>query len=335
VGARHSTAAVHPQEPSDVKPWLFASSAALLILLIAVVLMVRLGLFQNSSTDVGTKNIASALALVGAVLSAAVTLIGTVVKFSIDDRTARLAAIEQQRNYALAQEAEKRNRIEAAIRAVGLLAQNNKDAPSSQIDGALLALVSLDEIDLALALLSELWKKEKVSQHAAEVILRQAFVSGDDDARTAAADILGQNADQLSSQEYYFWPVPSSGWRADFPPNVRFSMVYAAAQWLESQLTMDVKRGVHLRLPEASAPLYEALKDENEDVVGIAAAALRPLMKRLHGGYWTYLNGTLIKAEAIRAKLKEAKVTHTSVSDELSTKIEEILAKSHGPQKQA
>ena len=91
-----------------------------------------LGLFDIPKDDPGAKTLAAALALVGSVLSAAMTLVGTVVKYSIDDRNARLAATDASRNYALALEAEKRNRIEVAIRAVNLLSENNKDTTHNQ-----------------------------------------------------------------------------------------------------------------------------------------------------------------------------------------------------------
>jgi len=105
-----------PPEPSKLTPWLVASAAALSVLGSALILMKISGLLNIPKDDTGAKTLAASLGLIGATLSAAVTLVGTVVKYSIDDRNARLAAVQAGHNYALALDAEKRNRIEAAIR---------------------------------------------------------------------------------------------------------------------------------------------------------------------------------------------------------------------------
>src|SRR5690606_5158659 len=103
------------------------------------------------------KTLAAALGLMGSVLSAAVALVGIVIKYSVDERSARMAAAEAARNHVLALDAAKRNRIEAAIRAVDLLSENNQNATNHQMGGAVLALSSLGEHDLAVALLDDLW----------------------------------------------------------------------------------------------------------------------------------------------------------------------------------
>ena len=192
-------------EASSWKPWLIASGAALAILAIPLGLMWSLGLFEIPKDDTGTKTLATALGLIGSVLSAVITLVGTVVKYSIDDRNAQLAAAEKARTHALAVEAEKRNRIEAAIRAVDLLSENNKDTTENQIGGAVLALVSLGELDLAVALLAQLWPKGLTSALVAEVVLRQALKTvktGSADTQISAAAVLLQNANQIQQDVY-------------------------------------------------------------------------------------------------------------------------------------
>ena len=97
--------------PNPWKPWLIATAAAVVILAIALGTMFSFGLFEAAKDD-SAKTLAASLGVVGAVLSAVVTLIGIVVKYSIDDRNAQLAMVESGRNFWLAIEAEKRNRIE-------------------------------------------------------------------------------------------------------------------------------------------------------------------------------------------------------------------------------
>ncbi len=214
-------------EPSTWKPWFIASIAAIIILGVALGLMVLLGLFDIPKDDPGTKTLAAALGLFGSVLAAVVTLVGTVVKYSIDDRNARLASIESSRNYALALEAEKRNRIEASIRAVDLLSENNKDSTPSQIGGSLLALVSLGEFDLAVTLLSELWSTGLTSTNIAEVVLREALKSGSTITQISASTILEQNAIQIDLGNSHIWPIPNLGWRKDLDGHCRIGLVRA------------------------------------------------------------------------------------------------------------
>jgi hypothetical protein len=80
--SRHSFT---PDEPSPWTPWVAGFLAAIAILGIALGMMKLAGLLDIPTNDTGAKTLAAALALVGTVFSAAVTLVGTVVKYSIDD----------------------------------------------------------------------------------------------------------------------------------------------------------------------------------------------------------------------------------------------------------
>ena len=212
----------------------------------------------------------ASLALEGAVLSAVVTLIGIVVKYSIDDRNAQLTAVESSRNFWVAIESGKRNRIDVAIRAVDLLSENNKDTTIHQAGGALLALVSLGELELAVSLLATLWPEHLVSPDVADVILRKALLADSDDIKIDAAAVLANNAEQIQVQDYSYWPVPNMGWRRDLPPNCRISLIYAACEWFILELENDSTHP-----PLAALVLHEALADPT--VAEFAAASLRPL----------------------------------------------------------
>jgi hypothetical protein len=287
-------------EPNHWKPWLIGSVAAIAILAIAVGLMAMLGLFRTPQDDTGTKSLAAALGLVGAVLSSVVALVGTIIKYSIDDRNARQAQIEASRNFGLAIQAEQRNRIEAAIRAVDLLSENNKDATKSQMGGALLALVSLSEIDLALSLLSELWPKGKTSAAVAEVVLKAAFNSKSAETNISAASILCQNATQISQARFHIWPFADPDWRTDLPYNCRLSLVMAAADWLR----IDMEQSPN-ELATAAIVLYQALDDESSDIGDISAACLRPIVANLDENiYRGSSTGKMVKVGEIGERLK-------------------------------
>src|SRR5688572_26003013 len=106
-----------PPEPAAAKAWIIPSLIALAILVTAVSLMKWAGLLDLPADAPGGQRIAAALALIGSLLTAVVTLIGTGLKYSIDDRTARLAKLEADRNHSLAIEADRRSRIDTVIRA--------------------------------------------------------------------------------------------------------------------------------------------------------------------------------------------------------------------------
>jgi hypothetical protein len=73
-----SRASFTPAEPSSWKPWVAGSLAAIALLGIALGMMKLAGLLDIPTNDTGAKTLAAALALVGTVFSAAVTLVGNV-----------------------------------------------------------------------------------------------------------------------------------------------------------------------------------------------------------------------------------------------------------------
>ena len=257
--------------PNPWKPWLIASVAALAILGIALGLMLLFGLFHAAKDDTGAKTLAASLGVVGAVLSAVVTLIGIVVKYSIDERNAQLAVVESGRNFWLAVEAEKRNRIDAAIRAVGLLGENNQNTTEHQIGGALLALVSLGELELAVSLLANLWPANLASIYVAGFIMQTALKEGSDAIKNTAAVVLTQNVERIAQDGFNMWPIPPLEWRMDLPDNCRIGLVIAACEWLIVELENDPDY-----LPDVAMVLHGALADTT--VADYAAACLRPLL---------------------------------------------------------
>lgn len=319
--SRISRESFSPPEPNSWKPWLVGSLASLVILGIAVGLLLHFGLLFQPKDDTGTKTLAAALGLIGAVLTAALTLVGTVVKYSIDDRNARLAAVESSHNFALALDAEKRSRLEAAIRAVDLLSDNNQNSTPSQIGGALLALVSLGELDLALSLLQDLWRSGLASPSVAHVVLKRALETDSEDTLISAATVLLQNADQIQQTSFHIWPIGNLGWKEKLPSNARLGLVEAAATWLKEELAKE-----EIGLTSSSAVLYKALADPNPLIKDIAAAALRPLIELLPSGSWTSSGDEELTADQIGERLNQSPTQSTSnVAAQFESQIREVL----------
>ena len=284
-------------KPNPWKPWLIATVAAVAILGIAIGLMFLFGLFDAVKDDTGDKKLVASLGLIGAVLSAVVTLIGIVVKYSIDDnRNAQLTAIDTSRNFSLANEAEKSNRIDATIRAVDLLSENNQDTTIPQMSGALLALVTLGELELAVSLLGILWPERRVSSQVAEVILRKALLADSDNIKSDAAAVLANNASQIQDPDHNIWPIPNLGWSTHLPVDARIVLIYAASEWLILDLEKDPGH-----LPVAALVLHDALADPT--VAHVASACLRPL-RAFPPGFWVGTGARMLSVGEIMESLE-------------------------------
>lgn len=269
--------------------WSFASIVALAIFVFAAGTMYLLGLFRVPEGDTGTRSLAAALGLVGAVMSSVVTLVGIAIKYSIDDRNARLAV-----------EAEKRNRIEVAIRAVDMLGENNADSTINQIGGALLTLVSLGEVELAVALLAQLWPVGAASAQVAEIVLSKALKTGSEDTQLQAALVLDQNAKQiLQPGGYSYWPFSDLKWKTELHRHARELLVKAAATWLIEDITDDPDN-----LADSHVVLYNALSDPAETVHHTAAVCLRTHIEYLSVTAGMYLDdGSTLRVSDIAEKL--------------------------------
>ena len=269
--------------------------------------MLSFGLFEAAKDD-SAKTLAASLGVVGAVLSAVVTLIGIVVKYSIDERNAQQTAVESSRNFWLSIEAEKRNPIDVAIRAVDLLCENNQDTTMHQAGGALLALVSLGELELAVSLLATLWPEYRVSPQVAEVILRKALLADSDNVKGNAAAVLANNAKQIHAQvqgqDYFYWPLPDLTWSTNLPANCRLSLVYAACEWFILELEEEPDQ-----LPYGALVLHQALADTI--VSEFALACLRPV-RSFHLETWTSTSTRVLSVSEIIRSLE-------AYSDELES----------------
>lgn len=204
------------------------------------------GLFDLDGSDNELKVLAAALGIVGTIITAGVTLIGTVVGFSIEHRTVALAEAEADRTAMLEADAARRNRIEIAIKAVEQLSDGPSaaagdaaapsNAPTRRGSGALLTVSALGEHALAVALLAEMWPRG-LDASVAEQVLRGVFEGPDDevdpDAQISAAALMSANAHALQeSASTNHWPLRREGWPGRLPEHARLGLALAAANWI-------------------------------------------------------------------------------------------------------
>lgn len=155
-----------------------------------ILVLWQIGIFDLGG-ETNAAVLAPVLALLGAAFGASLTLVGVMLKHSIDMRTFRLA------------------QLEACIRGVDLLVTGDgKPAPPSRQAGALFALTQLGQVGFALALLKEAWAREEISLNAAVWVIDRGLESGDPQLEQDAAALLESNATRLlTSDGSWAWPT--------------------------------------------------------------------------------------------------------------------------------
>jgi hypothetical protein len=208
------------QRPSLALALTLGSIVVLFVALLVV--MGRLGFFTFTGNDPSSKVVAASLALVGAFVGAAVSIVGTVVKYSIDQQTAAQQQIEKGRAEALQRDAEKRLGLEAAVRALQLFSTSaGSPTPDIQREGALFMLANLDQHELTLQLVDELLSKGDVSMGAASSVINRALRHGSEDEKIRAITVLYDHAGGMASPLGIFIPECIEKCDADFSPYVR------------------------------------------------------------------------------------------------------------------
>jgi hypothetical protein len=204
-----------------------------------VILLVRvLSLPLTGKTAVPA--LVASIALPGVIATAVVTLIGYLLRQSIDLRTARLG--EQAAEAANVEQ--QRLRMESAMQTVKLLAtQDGKAAPAVQVSAALIVLSKLGEIDLALDLATEMWPKNQLTSSAAVALCDAAITSGDRMLQRAAAVLILNNWKRLISDHGQAqWPACLlHGWPSTLDEEARQIITKALVAWVDESPGEDFR----------------------------------------------------------------------------------------------
>jgi hypothetical protein len=175
------------------------------------------GLLNFSGTQAAANVLVAVLALVGTLFGTIVTLVGLMLKRSLDARTLVLQA-----------EAEARLNLDTAIKAVELFKSASGSASPEESAGALFALTRLGQTHFALALLQELWPKGKVESPSAVWVINSCLQSTDVGAADRAATILQENARRLpDGREGKCWPAD---YDLEWPRGISFFARYCMLQ---------------------------------------------------------------------------------------------------------
>lgn len=173
-------------EVSDLR-WLIITFVGFVgVIIIVSALLWLTGLFNFTGTDVAAKIMVAALTLVGTLFGATITLVGLMLKRSLDAR-----------NLILQTEAEERLKLDTAIKAVELFKSASGSTSTAESAGALFALTRLGQSDFALSLLEQLWPKGLVETPSAIWVINKSLQSMDDGIVELAAQILLSNSELL------------------------------------------------------------------------------------------------------------------------------------------
>jgi hypothetical protein len=258
--------------------------AALLVVLRAFGLL-------NADAE-GADRLTAVLTFFGVLVTASVTLIGLAISGQAERRLERTHQDEQQRL-----------RLDAAMKAGALLDRRDGRVPEpASVASGLLALTQLEQAELAVALLVDLWTKEtenKVSTETAILVIKAALLSDQPSAQLVASELLCRKAKTLDATHSLHWPSSIDGrWLPGLGNRSKLLLVDGLVQMtLTSEPTENALRSTAVRL--------YGISDGDPDkrvkrCVGRLINSLLPALKGL--GYSDFLQGqrlvTLAELEA-------------------------------------
>lgn len=171
------------------------------------------------------------------------------------------------------------------------------EAPWADIGSAaalasgLLALTNLNQAELAVSLLVDLWSdrvnddgstrknhRSRVANEIAILVINRALCSNSPTAQLVAAELLCRNATKLTATQSLHWPaVLDGGWRPDFGARTKLLLVEA----LVNMTTCPGKPADEAALRAIAVRLYGISKDPEKRVKACTGKLINALMPSL------------------------------------------------------
>lgn len=277
-------------------------AGAVLALVAAVAAPILIFWAAGAFDDTTGRRFGAVLALSAATLTACTTLIGFLLSRQAQRRLDQEHAEERERL-----------RLEAAMKAGGLLAavDDRLPTPASAASG-LLALTELDQPQLAVALLVDLWDTKDdargslVSTETAILVVDSALRCDTPDAQLLAAELLCRNATRLDPSQALHWPSSINGmWNPAFGAKTKLLLVDGLVQ----MTTNPDREATENALQSIAVRLYGIwLADTTPHVrgcIGNLIAALQDALGRLE--YSDLMQGSLtVTKEKVLEATKDA-----------------------------
>lgn len=238
--------------------------------------------------------VAAVLAFVGVLATASATVIGFSVQRQAQDK---LSQEHEQTTKRLAQDAQEQKRrfeLDTAMKASQLIAPGDGSvANPAALASGLVTLTNLDQAELAVSLLVDLWSvriaddgthldnpKCQVANEVAILVINGALSSDCASAQLVAAELLCRNATRLTATQSLHWPEVLDGrWRPEFGKRTKLLLVEA----LVTMTTCPGKPADEASLRSIAVRLYGISTDPEARVkacVGKLIKALLPALDR-------------------------------------------------------
>ncbi len=217
---------VSPTIPRVPNKFLYFS-LGIIVIIFAVLLIIiwQLGFFDFTGTDASSTVVAAAVALIGTILTAVVSVVGILIKHSFD-----------QQNLSRQWEAEQRLNLEAAIRALDLFSTGGgKPTPDTQRDGALFTLANLGQYELTLELVDNLLDKGQLSAGTASSLISNALLRGNESIKEKAINVLYDKPEYFLTPEGVEIPSCLENWVPGLPVYVREMAILAIAESIHAR----------------------------------------------------------------------------------------------------
>lgn len=172
---------------------------------------------------------AAAVAVVGVIVTAAVTLLGLLFKRTADRRLLELTSQAHRTSELELQ----RQKTEVALETIKLLPAGTDEKPTNvQASAALIVLAKLGELVAALSLAAELWPRDMISSSTGVKLVELAFGGDDDSHHNSAAVLLYHNVPRLDrTGSEYEWPDCFEEWRPELPDGIRDLVIATLVRW--------------------------------------------------------------------------------------------------------
>jgi hypothetical protein len=279
-------------------------------------------------TDNTTKVAVAVFALVGTLVGTAVTMVGTLLKFSIDQQAEnrqreaqKRLELDTARNNAMKEDEANRLKLEAAVRALQLFSTSTGQAtPPAQRDGALFALDSLGQHELSLLLTDSLLEKKELSPATACTLIDHAIMRSApemSDLKETAISILGRHAQQMVTDGGAELPQCLQDWCNGLPHYVREWAPIAMAKIMMARSVEDWTNGYNYQATAMVAALCIAwYKETDPRLKKNVAVVVREFLLA-----FPHIDGVLfhprqeIEVEDVREKIAAATSTDMHVAD--------------------
>lgn len=301
-----------------------------LVFFLLILIMWLLKFFEFSGTEASSRIVATSLTLGGGLIATMVTLIGLILRQSIEQRNADLQELaenrlrmEEERNSALKEEAERRLKLDTAIRAIDLLGTNSGDDTNlTQRTGVLYTLAHLGLMDLCIDLVGLMFPNDLLSSEAATNLINMAFQSNNHILQRDAAGILREHSDLLVSDGGLTWPSAIS---FDWPQKLDyFARVYAIEGLMKVVISLPRDEWKKDCLNAIAAFFIIAYRDEQDNRIKREIALyLQEFLKIYEQGKELYLPNENINIDALLNKVNKD-YGGTDVSDKMKLTFEEL-----------